>query len=230
MTIDTSSPRSRRALLSAAAGATAALIAETVVPHTPAEAANGDPLVLGSSTNTATATTRLFKSNAIPPFEVLFVETAEGIAIHGRSTSDTGVVGESTTGFGVSGGTTRGFGVGGAATSGTGVSGLSDTGIGVQGYAPKGVGVLAKSETGLALSVAGKAHFSRSGRTWIRAGHASLTITVAGTTASSRVFAILASNRASRYVRAAVPSTDKFTVYLNANAISDSVVAWFILD
>ena len=90
--------------------------------------------------------------------------------------------------------------------------------------------MLAKSESGLALSVAGKAHFSRSGRTWIRAGHASLTVALAGTTSASRVFAILASNRAGRYVRAAVPSTNSFTVYLNANAISDSVVAWFVLD
>ena len=57
MAIDTSSPRSRRALLSAAVGGIAALVAGAVVPHSSAEAANGDPLVLGSATNAASATT-----------------------------------------------------------------------------------------------------------------------------------------------------------------------------
>jgi hypothetical protein len=220
MAIDTSSPRSRRALLSAAAGAIAALVADTVVPDASVEAANGDPLILGSQTNTATTTTKIVTNPSTPGFEVLFVETAESIAIRGHSTNDAAIVG----------GTTRGWGVSGGASTGIGTGGDSTSGIGVLGHSSKGTGVLAQSETGLALSVNGKARFSRSGRTWIRAGHSSLTITVAGTTPSSRVFAILASNRASRYVRAAVPATDRFTVYLNASAISDSVVAWFILD
>jgi hypothetical protein len=51
-----------------------------------------------------------------------------------------------------------------------------------------------------------------------------------GTTASSRIFAVVASNRPGRYVRAVVPTANAFTVYLNATATSDSVVAWFVLD
>jgi len=216
MAIDTTSPRPRRALLSAAAGAFGALVAQAVIPRSAVDAANGDPLVLGSATNTAVTTTRLSNTSDSPVLEVV--------------TDDSGFV----NGTAISGVTTSGDGTGvaGITTSGRGVAGYagSAVGIAVQGHSPLGIGVYAKSENAVALKVDGKVSLSRSGRTWIRAGHSTLTVNVPGTTASSRVFAVLASNRPSRYVRAVVPSTNGFTVYLNASAISDSVVTWFILD
>jgi hypothetical protein len=214
MTIDATTPRSRRMLLSAAAGAVGALVAQAVVPRSAVEAANGDPLVLGSATNAATATTKL-------------TNTAAGPVLHVQTNESQGV-----SGFAMYGDATTGFGVGGNATSGRGVVGTSFSGVGVEGHSPTGIGVYAKSENdiGTGLWVDGKVHFSRSGRTWIRAGQASLKIAAQGTAGNSRVFAVLASNRPGRYVRAVVPTTNAFTVYLNASALSDSVVTWFILD
>ena len=47
---------------------------------------------------------------------------------------------------------------------------------------------------------------------------------------NSRVFAVLASNRSGRYVRAVVPAAGKFTIYLNTTVTSTTVVTWFVLD
>jgi len=214
MAIDTTSPRTRRTLLSAAAGAVGAPVAQVVLPRSAVEAANGDPLVLGSASNVSTASTTL---SSVTSLIVLHVDTNDSQGVHGpailgTATSGSGVVGSATTGSGV---------VGDAGAS---------SGIGVFGHAPVGIGVYAKSENAVALKVDGKVQFNRSGKAWIRAGQASLTLSIPGTAPTSRIFAVLASNRPSRYVRAAVPGTGSFTVYLNASALSDSVVSWFILD
>ena len=82
----------------------------------------------------------------------------------------------------------------------------------------------------IAIDVRGKAKFSRSGRTTIGAGRSSVKITLKGTTSSSRVFAVLHSNRASRYVRAVVPTTGSFTIYLNTSVTSATYVAWFVIN
>ena len=58
----------------------------------------------------------------------------------------------------------------------------------------------------------------------------SVKINLKGTTSSSRVFAVLHSNRASRYVRAVVPTTGSFTIYLNASVTSATYVAWFVIN
>ena len=215
MTIDTTTPRPRRALLSAAAGAFGALVAEAVIPRPTVKAANGDPLHLGSLTNTATLTTRLSSSQDSPVLEVATIgsESFNGTAISGTAMSGDG------------------SGVAGVTTAGRAVVGVAQgTGSGVKGDSFQGIGVHATSSDGVALQVDGKVRFSRSGRTWIRAGHATLTVNMLGTTASSRIFAVVASNRPGRYVRAVVPTANAFTVYLNATATSDSVVAWFVLD
>jgi hypothetical protein len=217
VTLDTLTPRSRRALLASALGTIGVTVATAVLPRESAEAANGNPLVLGSSTNTATATTRLSGTGAT--VEALTVE-AVGTAVHGNSS----------TGYGVIGSTTRAGGVLGSATTGVGVNGHSDNGTGVDGYSPSGTGIRARSGTGLALSVDGRVHFNRSGRVWIRAGHASLVVTVPGTASSHRVLAVLANNRPGRYVRAVVPATGTFTVYLNAAVLTDSIVTWFAFE
>jgi hypothetical protein len=126
-----------------------------------------------------------------------------------------------------------GVGVSGEASGGSphGVGGyFTSAGTGVIGHSDIGTGVRAESISGTALSVSGKAHFSRSGRKTISAGHSTVTVALAGTTTGSKVFAVLASNRASRYVRAVVPSSGSFKVYLNATVSSNSTIAWFVLD
>jgi hypothetical protein len=55
-------------------------------------------------------------------------------------------------------------------------------------------------------------------------------VTLAGTSSASRVFAVLHSNRAGRYVRAVVPTTGSFTIYLNTTVTSATYIAWFVLD
>ena len=81
-----------------------------------------------------------------------------------------------------------------------------------------------------ALDVRGKAKFSRSGRATIGAGKSSIKINLVGTSFSSLVFAVLRSNRSGRYVRAVVPTTGSFTIYLNAAVTSSTYVVWFVLN
>jgi hypothetical protein len=118
-------------------------------------------------------------------------------------------------------------------TGGFGVVGFG--GIGVEGDANNvagsiGVRAYAPSNSQTALKVTGKVSFSRSGRTNIPAGRSSYSITLAGVATNSRVFAVLASNRSGRYVRAVVPAANKFTIYLNTAVTSTTVVTWFVLD
>ena len=56
---------------------------------------------------------------------------------------------------------------------------------GVYGESADGVGVLAVSSAATALQVNGKAHFSRSGKATVTAGHLSVTVTVHGGLAGS---------------------------------------------
>jgi hypothetical protein len=241
MALDTTSPRSRRALLAAAAGAAAATVAGAVVPRAAVEAANNDPLLVGNLTNAATAETQLHVTGTAGNGLVVFAETTTALAavaghnpenygVYGNGHA-AGVFGESINGTGVGGSTGDGIGVGGSSYGTIGVEGATNSGTGVFGKSEgTGTGVRAESASGTALSVSGKAHFSRSGRKTILAGHSTVTITLAGTTTGSKVFAVLASNRASRYVRAVVPSTGSFKVYLNATVSSTSTIAWFVLD
>ena len=107
-------------------------------------------------------------------------------------------------------------------------------GIGVEGIAfgagGWGVRAVATSTNQVALKVEGKVQFSSAGRSTISAGHSSITITRTGVTSSSRIFAVLASNRSGRYVRAVVPTTGKFTIYLNTTVTSSTYVTWWIIN
>jgi hypothetical protein len=137
---------------------------------------------------------------------------------------------------------------------GTGVWGDSDEvgvygsgGIGVEGdgFGTGGVGVLGFAATAAttgvyaqadatdrtAPKVKGKVAFSRSGKTAIAARVSSKVITVAGVTTSSLIFAVLATNRPGRWVRAVVPAAGKFTVYLNTSVLSGTTyVVWWIIN
>jgi len=71
-----------------------------------------------------------------------------------------------------------------------------------------------------------RAAFAATGKATIAAGKASKSISLAGCTTSTIVFALLASSRGGRWVRAVVPTTGSFTVYLNTTVASNTAVAW----
>jgi hypothetical protein len=122
-----------------------------------AEAANGDPVLLGFG-NSATAGTSISTTSAIG---LLASTTATGSAVGLLGQGPTGVRGESGTGNGVVGSTTDNTraGVFGENTAATGSGGA-----GVVGVANHNTGVQAISSNGTALEVDGVATFSRSGR------------------------------------------------------------------
>ena len=158
--------------------------------------------------------------------------------VRGRSHAGAGVFGSSDSSFGVIGAGDVGvYGTGGTA----GVIGDVDTGaIGVYGWvgstiapaAPGGVAVHAAAQsTGLiALNVVGKAKFSRSGRVTIAKNHASVAVTLAGVTTASYIIATLQTNKAGVYVRAVVPASGKFTIYLSKASTSATVVGYLVVN
>jgi len=136
------------------------------------------------------------------------------------SSGDTGVVGSGYWGV---------YGVGVIGVWGDGAGGPGIIGDSASASVP---GVLARGATssGYGLQVVGKVKFNRSGRATILAGKSSIKVTLAAATSSTRVFAVLHSNRSGRYVRAVVPTTGSFTIYLNSTVTSSTYVAWFALD
>ena len=251
MASEPNAPRSRRALLTAAAGGAAALAANAAMPLTAAAASTqlmtevDNPTAAETSVTQATAGDVAFKARTVNTDAAGLVGSTGDETDIDTQTSFTGVYGfaqEDTT-------NSLGSGVWGSSPDtgvvGSGYWGVYGVGtIGVWGDGGGGPGVLADSAsatvpavlargsttTGLGLQVVGKVKFSRSGRATIGAGKSSLKVTLAGTTPSSRVFAVLHSNRAGRYVRAVVPTTGSFTVYLNTTVTSSTYVAYFVLD
>lgn len=154
MTTDlTTTTRSRRGLLEAAVGATAAAVAASLTRISPAAAADGDPVAVGSE-HTADSVTSF--------------QTESAAALSGKSTDSRGVHGESETGHGVHGTSEESAGVAGVSTSGNGVHGTSTTNRGVWGESTSGpgvegfgaVGVKAESPAGFALhTVTGRVRF-----------------------------------------------------------------------
>jgi len=111
-----------------------------------------------------------------------------------------------------------------------GIGVLGDGFIGVIGAAASsaGIGVLATLDVagGRALRVEGRAEFTRSGRATIPAGQSRRTVALGGCTTSTLVLAVLSANRSGRYVRAVVPGSGSFTIYLNATVSSSTGVTW----
>ena len=253
---DESTPRSRRALLAAAAGGAAALAAQAALPLT-AMAADGDPVLIGAP-NLATATTHI-NNNADASDAFHATSVGLGIAVFGQSSQSSGVRGISVDGLeAATANVTTYTGVYGWSPAypdengvGTGVWGDSpDWGVfgtgfvGVYGYAESGIGVIGESgststpaiiafgatASSPALEVQGKVKFNRAGRKTIGAGKSTLVVTMAGVTTTSKILAVLNSNRSGRYVRAVVASTGKFTIYLNSSVSSSTYVAYFVYD
>jgi hypothetical protein len=233
MALDPSSPRSRRALLTAALAATAVTAADAVARPLSVAAADGDPFVLGAA-NTATSETSLNGGSAERALGVqTFSLGAE--AIRGRSDSGVGVRGIADEGTGVRGDV---FGVGtgvyGEAGDGVGVHGFSNYFAGVHGQSAEGIGVHAEASAGNALHVTGRAHFSRSGKATVTAGHLSVTVTVHGGLAGTPLcFANLRSYRAGvavAAVRPNYPTAGKMRIYLTKAVSSSTSVAWIVTD
>jgi hypothetical protein len=146
----------------------------------------------------------------------------------------TGVYGEGDTGVWGFGG----WGVFGASSAtGTGVYGFSGATVpaapahtGVFGYSDSGFGIYARSATGTALYVNGKARFSRSGRTYISAGHSTRKIYMAGVTTSSYIIATPQTNRAGVFVQSVVPASGSFTIHLNKAVSGTTYVGYLVIN
>jgi hypothetical protein len=251
--------RSRRAVLAAAAGSAAALAASAAIPLTAAAAPvnlqteSDNPTAAATSVTNSAADSTAFEGHATGTGSGYGLEGtsigAAGVFAWGVSdpvsywpdfdpsfTGYTGVFGSAPEG----GSTSVGTGIWGDSPDvgvyGSGATGVDGYGFwGVLGEAngeSGSIGVYAHSPgtSSTALYVSGKAHFTRSGRSTIGSGRSSIKVTLAGTTSSSKVFAVLHSNRAGRYVRAIVPTTGSFTIYLNTTVTSATYVAWFVLD
>jgi len=177
-----------------------------------------------------------------------------GRGVFGTSNTGDGVRGESSAGIGVHGiGDGVSTGVQGVSTRGTGVAGFSDTGTavfalnasraqsavsgqnlgsgpGVSGFSKDGPGVRATGKT--ALSVQGKAVFSRSGTVTVAAGHSSVTKSGVALTSASLVLVTLQQHVAGVHVLAAVPNVtgNSFKVFLSKAVPTATKVAWFIVN
>jgi hypothetical protein len=212
--------RSRRGLLATGVGVVSLAAAETVGRAAPAQASNGQPVLLGV-TNDATAVTEIYATSSSGIGQAKLGVPDSGAGLVGIGTS-VGVSGQGDDG-------TNAYGVQGVAyNSGTGV-------IGVAG-APaigEGVGVTAQHTSGgTALQVIGKAAFSRSGTLTIKAGDSAVTLTGVALTAASMILATLQNDVPGVYVQSAVPdvSEGSFTIHLSKAVPTSTTVAWFVVN
>jgi hypothetical protein len=237
--------RTRRSVLAAAAGGAAALAVSAIRPGT---ATAGVLVAMNIEVdNATTATTSITDSTAGNTAFVVNAAT-NGTGIKGTSVSGKALLGISSDGsdpetnveqagvVGVAGDVANAadnFGLSGIYgwADGSPVDGFVGTGvwgdsadIGVVGTGSIGV----YGAGSLGLLVDGRAAFSRSGRSTIGSGNAKKAVNLSGVTASSLVFAVLAQNRSGRYVRAVVPESGKFTIYLNQAVGSDTKVSWIV--
>ena len=119
------------------------------------------------------------------------------------------------------------------AATGSGVYGQNDsTGYGVAGRSNNGTGVLADSSNGTALSVTGKAKFSRSGVATVSAGQTYKQVTLTGLTSSTFVVATVQGSTAGVWVQrvAVTPASGYFRIYLNKTASANTKVGWFAIN
>jgi hypothetical protein len=249
--------RSRRALLTAAAGAAGAIVASAALPLTVA-AHDADDVQLGTDNATTTQTTLTNSGADGTALAGHATGTGTGFGVEGTSagaagvfawsvtapdagfdpavTKFTGVFGSAPTGVG----NTPGTGVWGDSPDygvyGTGGVGVFGNGfVGVEGDANENAGSIgvwawSPSTAQVALKVTGKVSFSRSGRVAMSTRAVTRSVSLTGVTTTSKVFAVLATSESGRWVRAVVPASGKFTIYLNAALTSSAVVSWFVLD
>jgi hypothetical protein len=165
MAVDPSTPRSRRAILAAAAGAAAATVVGAVAKPSQVRAAGDDGSIVHIGDFYADAQSQTTWSNQTNDNIVLWVASNpdsgggggqaivgysdHGTGVTGQSNgSGTGVYGTSSSSFGVNGASSSGIGVNGASTSNYGVRGSSTSNYGVRGTSGSNVGVLGDSSSG----------------------------------------------------------------------------------
>jgi hypothetical protein len=234
-------PRSRRALLTAAAGAAGALAAHAALPltaaatHLPLQAEHENPTVATTSIKQTANGPVAFKATTTVSSAAGLVGSTGDETDISSNTQATGVYGWApttaspdifATGVWGDSGDVGTYGSGYVGVRGDGVYGV----IGVGSVGGIGVQATGATATEVALNVTGKVRFSRSGRVTIGAGRSSARVNLAGVSSNSRVFAVLHSNRSGRYVRAVVPTAGSFTIYLNTTVASSTYVAWFVLN
>lgn len=244
-------PRStRRALLGGLTLGAAAVAAETIRPSS-AQAANGDPIVLGTLSRASSVTQVANSGDANQTngdMLQLYGAGFGGVALHAASYGDSPAINAVGGGDGV-----RAVGGGNGATGltsnslasgvygenlggGYGVAGRSNAlnGKGVLGEATAtgGIGLLGvASNEGAALVVQGKAKFDRSGKLTIPAGASSAVVTLAGVSNASIVLATLQKHAGGFTVESAVPSAGSFRIRLNKPAPSGGLpVGWFVIN
>jgi len=228
-------PRTRRSLLAAAAAGAAGIAASRLAVPSPASATDGLPMLIGSS-NASTAATSL--ANATSGSTGLLVSTTTG--------GGTAVFADSTTGISVFAVGQMGVYAHGSAvatpSSIMGVYARVDTagnGPAIVADHASGPGTIPVN-TAIFASVGNKAHHGihamggvkfpdRSNRATVKAGHSSVTVTVAGITSANFATATLGANRSGRWVRAVVCASGKITIYLNTSVASPTLVTWLVL-
>lgn len=204
-----SAPRTRRALLTAGLGAAAATAATALGRPAPTRGANGDPILVGQ---TVTGSARTLINMTAVTDQVTFWSESSG------ATGGTGLLGQSLGDEGV--------GVVGTAQGAGATKGV----VGIV-TSPDGIGVDARNtQGGVALRAAGSIRYSWSGKATIGAGKAKEVVAFPGVDSTSLIFVVLANSRASRWVRAVVPSSGYFTIYLNGTVGKNTKASWFILD
>ena len=137
MAVDTTSPRTRRAILIGAIGAAGATVAAAVGRASPVSAANNDPVLVGH-TYTASTVTEIDASGHAGGF---IATSDSGVGLAGESQSGIAVSATSETGVGVYGGSSGNIGVYGLNSGANypAILGQSfDDGAGVQGYSGGG--------------------------------------------------------------------------------------------
>ena len=153
-----------------------------------------------------------------------FCTTKGAQGIYGQSNNGNGVFGISFKGNGV---------VGESNTPGhSGIVGLDrapHSGNAVFAQSHDGTAVLATSENGTALHVEGKAKFKNSGVATVPGGQKTVTVKVAGLTASGLVLATIQRPQAGVFIEAAQPGAGSFKITLSKNASSALPIAWFVI-
>jgi hypothetical protein len=145
MAIDSTAPRSRRALIGGALGGLAGLIASRLAKPAAAEAAAGSPLIIGSEANNAgTSNTQLIANSDVVTFKLY--QTGPGTALMGYTTTATGL--------------TRGVYGRVDSPNGDGVQGRNagalGTGAGVRAYGGNNYGVHATTDTASSYAILGE--------------------------------------------------------------------------
>jgi hypothetical protein len=145
MAIDTTAPRTRRALLAGLAGGLVSAVAATLGRAQPTTAHDADDVRLGAG-NSATHLTSI-TNTTLNGHGLVGHGTGAGSGIRGSSDSGHGVFGTTSTGTGVHGSSTDGIGMWGDSYFSIGVRGTSGAGNAVEGNSANGYGVFGGSSS-----------------------------------------------------------------------------------